>query len=84
MGQIERNEALDRARHHVAQNAWTPDCIDDAAFIAGANLRPDTARELAGWITWQRRYATHKATGMTDNEAWTAAARPAHRRPDPR
>lgn len=65
-------EALQSARMHAAQCAWTHGCNDDAAFVAESGLG-DKASELASWITFQRRYAEAKAKGATDADAHAIA-----------
>lgn len=54
-GQIEYSEALDCARSHAAQWAWTP-AVDDALFIDAAGLSPQRAADLVRWIQFQRNY----------------------------
>lgn len=64
-----REDAEDNALHHLAQNLWTSD-VDDAAFVKG--LPPSVAKEISGWIRFQRGYAKAKARGMSDNDAHRA------------
>lgn len=74
-GNETREQAMDRALHHLAQNVWDPlaACDTDAirdydrAFVEG--LPADVATEITRWIGFQRRYAALRAEGKTDNEA---------------
>jgi hypothetical protein len=70
-GPYETREATeDRAVFHCAQNAWTLE-TDDAAFFAA--IPPQTVKELAPWVRWQRAYAAARAAGMSDHEARAVA-----------
>ena len=68
-----REDAQDRALHHLAQCLWTPEVDDDEAFVA--NLPPKVQRDLIGWMSWQRRYARAKANGLNDAQAHEEACR---------
>jgi hypothetical protein len=73
LGNIERTEAIQAARSHVAQAAWNPYCKDDQ-FIGQTGLDDRRSRDLADWIGWQRRYQTFKSAGKTDQEAFDLAS----------
>jgi hypothetical protein len=63
----DRAEAMGRALHHLAQNVWDPSVQDDRAFVEG--LPGDVAKEIAGWIRFQRAYKRIAAEGgRSDNE----------------
>jgi hypothetical protein len=72
VGNIDRAEAIQAARSHVAQAAWNPYCNDDQ-FIGQTGLEDCRSRDLADWIGWQRRYQTFKSAGKTDQEAFDLA-----------
>jgi hypothetical protein len=63
-----REAAEDRAVFHCAQNAWTLEVDDDAAFLASIPLER-VRRDLAPWVAWQRRYAAARAAGLDDAAA---------------
>lgn len=65
--------ALQSARNHAAQNAWSPSIADDSEFVARSGLG-DKSSELFNWIGWQRRYAAAKANGATDAAAHEIAS----------
>jgi hypothetical protein len=67
IGKSDREDAEDGALSHLAQNVWTLDVSDDAAFVVG--LPPKAKADITGWIRFQRSYAALKAEGKTDNEA---------------
>jgi hypothetical protein len=73
VGNIDRAEAIQSARSHVAQAAWNPYCKDDQ-FIGQTGLDDRRCRDLADWIGWQRRYQAFKAAGKTDQEAFDLAS----------
>lgn len=60
-----REEAVDAALHHLAQQLWTQ-AVDDAAFVIG--LPSGVAKTIVDWIGFQRRYAKHKESGKNDIE----------------
>lgn len=68
----DRAEAMGKALHHLAQNVWEPS-VNDREFVEG--LPGDVAREIKGWIVFQRAYEVHRATGKTDIEAHALACR---------
>lgn len=70
--QIAYSDALISARNHAAQNAWSPDVADDAAFVEMAGLGPKSG-ELASWIAFQRRYVEAKTSGHNDGDAFKLA-----------
>jgi hypothetical protein len=73
VGNIDRAEAIQAARSHVAQAAWNPYCKDDQ-FIGQTGLDDRRSRDLADWIAWQPRYQTFKSAGKTDQEAFDLAS----------
>jgi hypothetical protein len=66
-----REDAEDAALHHLAQQLWTTE-DDDETFVR--ILPSKVAREILRWCAWQRRFATLKAEGKTDNEAHQLAS----------
>jgi hypothetical protein len=62
-----REQAMDRALHHLAQNVWELSVADDVAFVEG--LPGDVAEEIASWICFQRSYVALRAEGKSDVEA---------------
>jgi hypothetical protein len=82
VGNIDRAEAIQAARSHVAQAVWNPYCKDDQ-FIAETGLDQRRSRDLADWIGWQRRYQTFKSAGKPIKKR--SISRAAERRsPSPR
>jgi hypothetical protein len=73
VGNIDRAEAIQSARSHVAQAAWNPYCNDNQ-FLGHTGLDDRRSRDLADWIGWQRRYQTFKSAGKTDQEAFDLAS----------
>lgn len=69
----DRAEAMGKALHHLAQNVWESSVTDDLVFVEG--LPGDVAREMAGWIRFQRSYAVLRAEGKTHAEAHHLACR---------
>ena len=63
---VDPSEAMGRALHHLAQNVWEPSVTDDAAFVEG--LPGDVAKEIAGWIRFQRAYVRIAAEGKSEAE----------------
>jgi hypothetical protein len=73
VGNIDRAEAIQAARSHVAQAVWNPYCNDNQ-FLGHTGLDDRRSRDLADWIGWQRRYQAFKAAGKTDQEAFDLAS----------
>lgn len=65
-GSTDSAEAMGRALHHLAQNVWEASVTDDRAFVEG--LPGDVAKEIAGWIRFQRAYARIALEGKSDTE----------------
>lgn len=61
-----RQAVIHSALHHLAQNLWTPE-TDDRAFLD--SLPIELHSELNGWMSWQRRFASLRAEGLTEDEA---------------
>jgi hypothetical protein len=64
--------AMIDARYHLAQNVWNGTAEDGetlAAFIADSK----SAATFLDWVAWQLRYSAHRAAGMTDVQAHSAA-----------
>jgi hypothetical protein len=60
-------EANGAALHHLAQNVWTHDVADDAAFTG--DLPPKVRSDVRQWIRFQRAYKRIAAEGgHNDNE----------------
>lgn len=81
--QWSRLEALSAARSHMAQNAWSHDEPDDAAFVAEAFPLAATApgshgarsaAELLSNCKWQRRYRAAIEAGALPNRAHEIAS----------
>ena len=70
-----REEVKNNALHHLAQNVWDHDVADDREFVAG--LPGEIAKEILGWISFQRSYLALKAEGKTDEECHRLACRTA-------
>jgi hypothetical protein len=73
VGNIDRTEAIQAARSHIAQAAWNPYCKDEQ-FTEQTGLDDRRSHDLADWIGWQRRYQTFKSAGKTDQEAFDLAS----------
>jgi hypothetical protein len=73
VGRLDRGQAIQAARSHVAQAAWNPACNDDQ-FLGRTGLDDRRCRDLADWIGWQRRYQTFKSAGKSDREAFDLAS----------
>ena len=65
-------ESRVNAFHHLAQNLWSLEMIDDIGFCAAIPINEQKQKEILSWIKWQRSYAANKAAGMSDTEAHKA------------
>ncbi len=62
----QREDCVDAALHHLAQNLWSRD-TDDTAMIASLPVGP--AKDMKGWIAWQRQMIAFEGQGYTQDQA---------------
>ena len=72
-GGSNRNEAMARALHHLAQNVWNHEVTDDRKFVE--ELPEQVAQDILRGIAWQRHYRVLTTQGMSHEEAHRNAER---------